>query len=650
MSGNRKSAAPWSRIPIALRDAIPPVLVLTALCAPVLGLGYFWDDYFFLTFKGHSGPGVYLFPDPDATFYRPVSQSLYFLFLRAFGDATGWWGHVLNALVLVLSVALLVSLASRLRGRTAGIMAGLVFAVLAPIPSLVAWVSCCQDLFAIAFLLATLLLRHSGKDVGAVLCAAGALFSKESALAVFPLLVFWDHLVGRRPTRTRFSLAAYGGLTLVWLLVHPAIRMLILRGFESAGPSYVGLSGVERGVTYLLHYTLTLLNVPVTGLSTTWPADLTWACAVAAVLLAGGLWFHRRRARDKEADRIPVARAIWIGVLIAVPSLLLPSFLVKHWATYFATIPAVGAALVLGTLLANLPRRHAGILLVAFLVLGVWCRGIDFGERVAWSERSFVVASRAMRALEGNVKRLLPQMPSGSQILVSVTGTGIRGIRQTLLDGQALRLLYDDPALRTLPPERYRPGYPANLLLRVTSDLAVVSIDPDSLRVEWSGTGQPHPWEINRPIRGIARGLAAAGETERAVRILTGLAGVEQGMERAYDQRLIAMIRLSEGRRKDAAAILDSTDGFAWGVAVEIVKKLFTESTSNAGLDSCAFEAFELSPTDPEVSRYLMKRFRSEGLVPEAVHFARRLVALRPGDPEAVALLKEFGDRRRRPI
>jgi len=210
-----------------------------------------------------------------------------------------------------------------------------------------------------------------------------------------------------------------------------------------------------------------------------------------------------------------------------------------------------------------------------------------------------------------------------------------------LLDGHALRVWYRDPTLITRRAERYDPRGTADFLVRVTSNLSVVAIDPDHMHVEWAGGAAPDPWEVNRPIRNYARGLAAAGDWDRAVASLQALANAEQGMERAYDWRLIAMLRLAQGKKAEAEAIIDTTYAFPWDVSVEIVKKLFTESSSSSAIDSCAYQAFGLSETDPNVLRYLMRKFWTEKWVPEAVHFARRLEALGQGDSETKDVLEK---------
>jgi hypothetical protein len=612
---------------------ILPGLVAVVLCAPLLGLGYFWDDYYFLTQKGGGNPTLFALPSPDWPLYRPLSQYLYFRFLQF--DPSGLLGHVTNLAILLLSVGFLVSLVSRLRGPTAGVLAGLAFATFGHVPALVGWVSCDQDLFAILFFLAALLLRDARKDLAAIACAVCAVFSKETALGWFPILIFWDHLVGRRPTRAGLHLAILGGFALAWSWIHPGIRTIFLHHFEPVAAGYVGRTRLASGMDHLFRYLLTLLNLPTTGISTRWPADRTWAGIVALALILPGIrHISRSRNPERPKDLISTRRVVWIALLMIVPAILLPAFLVRHWATYFASIASVGVAMLIGTVLAEarLPYRVAFFLV--FVPLGIWCRGLDYGEQAAWSERTFLAASHSARELEGNFKRLYPALPHRAQILFSATG-----IRQIFREGHAPQIWYRDPTITTSAPERYARGTSADFLVRATPELAIVGIDADSMRVRWSGVGTPNPVEINSPIRGYARGLAAAGFWERAVHMLERLSNVEQGMERAYDLRLIAMIRLAQGARGEAERIMNAADPFPRGTALEIVKKLYAESSLSSALDSCSFEAFGLSASDPAAVRYLMRWFWAKGWIPEAVHFARWLDALRPGDPESIEVL-----------
>jgi hypothetical protein len=203
------------------------------------------------------------------------------------------------------------------------------------------------------------------------------------------------------------------------------------------------------------------------------------------------------------------------------------------------------------------------------------------------------------------------------------------------VEGHAPQVWYGDPTVTTRAPQHYARGSGADFLVRITPELAIVGIDADSMRVRWSGGASPSPSEISQPIREYARGLAAAGSWERAVHMLEGLAAIEQGMERAYDLRLIAMIRLAQGARGEAERIMKTADAFPRATALEIVKKLYAQSSSSSALDSCSFEAFGLSASDPGPVRALMRWFWEKRWIPEAVHFAQWLAALRPGDPES---------------
>ena len=164
-----------SRVPgrlLGLANALPwilPCLVAFVLCAPLLGLGYFCDDFSYLTQRRGESSALFALPSPDWPQYRPVSQYLYFRFLQI--DSSGVLGHVANLAILLLSAGLLVSLVSRLRGQAAGVLAGLALVTFGHVPALVGWVSCGQDLFAILFLLAALLLRDARKDLAAMACA-----------------------------------------------------------------------------------------------------------------------------------------------------------------------------------------------------------------------------------------------------------------------------------------------------------------------------------------------------------------------------------------------------------------------------------------------------------------------------------------------
>jgi len=618
-----------------------PALVGVILSIPCLRLGYFWDDYLFLG-QGAGGDGPnFLLPDPGSTFYRPIAQGVYFLFLRFADPSGGFLGHVCNLAALAAAIALLVVLVSRLSGMRAGLFAGLAFASFGAVPSLVAWISCSQDLFAIAFVLAAFLLRHERRDVAALACATAAVLCKEPAIAAFPVLALWDHLIGRRAARPWIQFAAYGGVLLLWVIVHPGIRLLLGRGFQSGATGYVGLENPERWSLYLWRYVATLFNLPPPGFTKAPLDDRVAYGLVALVTMIAGVWyFDRRRKRERPEGQVRLRRIAWIAGLFGIPTLLLPTLLVRHWAPYFVCIPAVAFSMFLGPLLA---RQRAVVALAAlsvFLLLGLRYRIAHPVDEAAWTESVFVEAAGAVKQVRANFRTLFPAFPRNSQIVISTSSTGVRGIHGTLVDNQALRAWYHDPSLHAVTTLKRRPGAPAEFLVRITADLDVLAIDPDTHGVR-SATPVPSDLsEIDRPLRNYARAVAAGGESDRAIRILESLGRAGPMESRVYSERLIAAILLATGRRGGAERILKASPEITRDEALALVKRLLAEATESERLDEASFEAFGLSGTDPETLRWMMRDFRKDGLTAQADEFAKRLLRLAPGDPEAAGYLR----------
>src|SRR5262245_29092246 len=71
------------------------------------GLGYFWDDFYFLRTSGPGSWTTHLLPEGGAPFYRPIPLGLYFGFLRWLDPASGWLGHAVNAAVLIATIVFL---------------------------------------------------------------------------------------------------------------------------------------------------------------------------------------------------------------------------------------------------------------------------------------------------------------------------------------------------------------------------------------------------------------------------------------------------------------------------------------------------------------------------------------------------------------
>ena len=640
-SGSAGTRTPSAGLP-ALAAILAPALVAVVLALPRLTLGFFWDDYIFLT-NAQASPLTDLLPTPGYPFYRPLPRGALFDLLLLLGPHGALAAHALNLALLAASSALVASLALRLAGPVAGLLAGLAFAAFGPAPGLVAWASGAQDLFAIAFGLAALRLRHDRRALGSALALAAALLSKEPAVLFVPVLILWDYLLGRRPFRVLRHAALYGGIAVLWAAAHPALRVLAPGSVGAPAPGYLGPGAPGEWALRLGWYAVTLLNLPITWLATPWPGELTWAAAAAAVIGITAYWGIRRPPTLPPPEPISVARAAGLAAVIAVPQLLLPALTVRVWLPYFACLAAIGSALWLGVAVARAPASLATLGLVAYVGLGVWCRGMDVRDRPVFTEQTFVEASRAARALEGNFHSLTPTLPRGTLVSLSIGATGRLGIHQTLTEGRALRIWYSDPALTAVAPERHRSGGRPEVLMRVTSDLTVVEIDPDRIDFRWEGSDSLDAGEVTRPIRAYWRGAAASGQVDRAVAGLRRLAGEDDQAYRDYDRRLAAMLLLAARRQAEARSILDSTAALPRGLAVDFVKKLLSETSGDATQDSSAFPAFGISASDPGVARYLMRAFHAEGQETLARQFALRVQEARPGDMESEAILRLRG-------
>jgi hypothetical protein len=618
------------------------VVVLNLPCLP---LGYFWDDFFFLSFPGHAGVWPHLLPDPQGTFYRPIPLGVYFGFLRLLDPVNGILGHVLNLVALLGAVVLLVILVSRLCGPRAGLFSGLIFASYGNVPGLVAWTSGSQDLFAILFVTAAFLLRHRGRNVAALACAAAGLLCKEPAIAAFPALILWDRIVGREPKRPWLELAGYASVALAWASVHPGIHLLAGRGFRSGSTMYVGIEHPERWGLYFGRYLMTLINLPPPRLVAPWWEDRAWYGLGALAILIGGLWHLDRGGRTEGGARpVPLARVGWISALFALPCLLMPTILVRHWAPYFACLPALGAAMFLGPALARQGRFTAVAALSTFLLLGIWCRGLGSEGEWILGESAMVESSGAVRTVRANFQKEFPAFPKGSQVVVSFGTSGIRGIQSALIDGQALGLWYRDPTLRTVRINDRRAGAPAEYFVRVTDDLDLLAVDLDTMRIRSARRPTPDVAEIHRPLINFARSVAAGGETDRAVRIVRGLERLEPAEMRVFNDRLIGSMLLAAGRRGEADSLLAATEPFPQEVALKLVRGLLAEASPSEKLDDAAFEAFGLSGSDPRVIGPILLWLQSNGSTAQAAWFAIKMQRLAPGDRQSADVLRAAAD------
>lgn len=651
VSGSSATAAvPRSvTVPTGLLIYAIPALVAVVLSLPCLAFTFQWDDYDFLTNALLRKTGD-LLPDPADPFYRPISRGVYFLVLNAFGDQGVLVGHLLNLAFLAGVVLLLVRLAWRLAGPTAAVLAGLVFAGLGSVPTLIGWICCDQDLLSMLFILAALHAQLFQKRGLALLWTAAALLSKETALAVIPALVLLDAVLGRKPARTARTMAAYGALVLAWGLMHPAVRILVSRGLASGATGYVGLENPARWPVYFIQYALTMVNLRVTTPLPQWPVHLT----VPLVGAVGLTWFilNQERRDPPVADRegeYSSARVLALAGLMCIGPLVLTSTIIRGWAPYYAAYSALGLTIAAGVVLARLPASVRIGTLAVFLTLGVWSRASNPDPETP-TETNFRLWTQALERVSANFRKLHTKLPPGSQLLVSVQARGRGGVYTHIYAFDVVRVWYRDPTLRTRKPtERDARGGPEFLFV-ITPDWDVVEIDPASLSARSASGRDPDYAYCEGAVRAYASGLARSGEIDRAVGLLLHMPEISTRM-RGVHHRLAATLLLAEAREAEADSLLSKEPPIERGYAIANLRAVLAEQPPGRPYDDFALRAFGIASTDADAMRELMRWFVSMRYAEVAIRFAERVEALSPGDPEAAtarAKMQAILDKRKR--
>ncbi len=359
-------------------------------CAVVVYLGalanrFAFDDQAIILMNPlvHSWAGVwqafthsYWPPAFGGEFYRPLPIVSYTVDAQV-GHGAAWLFHLVNLLWHAAVSVFVAVLARRWRGDTAGLIAGLLFAVhpvhVEAVANLVGRAELMAALFTVASVYAALVWDNVGWSAAAL--TAGIL-CKENA-AVVPGLVIWAWLLGiGRPSRARMLV-----FVAAWTLVIAAcfwVRWLVLHGYMGRGDlaAFVGadalsvrltgiaeLTDVARLIIFPLH--LRVDYSPLERTSVTTPLDARFISGVATLaLLLVLIVLAWRRGRKVEAFGLG-----WIAIsYVPASNLLVPiGVLVAERALY---LPTVGLALAAGVWLAELRPSFYRPVVAALVVLG----------------------------------------------------------------------------------------------------------------------------------------------------------------------------------------------------------------------------------------------------------------------------------------
>jgi len=632
----RGAVIPETRVSRAIAWVSPPLLAIL-LVLPLFSLSYLYDDFDFLgraqTFHVRD-----LLPDPGTLYYRPLSREAYFALLYAIDPRHAIWGHLGNAALLCLAALLVACLARRVAGTRAGLLAGVVFASLGAFPTLVGWVSCSQDVFAVTLVLLALHFQLADRIALAALATALALLSKETSIAFLPAIVLARWLLERKPYHLRATLVSQVAIAGLWAAFHPGIRLLISRRFESS-PEAMGsltFSGADRWGSIWRSFA-TLGNLPLVAPSSTgWSSALTPFFFAGAVLLAAAIAIVFRHRADRTAGTPSMPRVLSLGALLTIPAVLLISALVRRWQPYYLVLPSIGTSFLAGVAGARLPRVPAAIVAIGFLALGIWYRGTDLGPSIP-TEINLRPPSDRLRRVEANFLALLPRLDGAAHVYVTTETPEDRDIPFHLIRFQVLRIWYRNPAIETMHPERRRPNPPGERLAWIAPDLSLHAIDPVTLQTRSVG-GVADSLGYGATLRAFAQGLAASGETDRAVRILLAMRESDPWYT-SYDRRLAAALLLAQNRRAEADSLLHVTPFFNREDSIEAAAELLA-NPPRLDLDAPVLTAMGLSPDAPEDARAMMRWFALNRYPEATIRFAQRLLAKTPNDAEAAAVLR----------
>jgi len=331
--------------------ALVGTLGLAALYAAPLATGFLNDDLFFLEDALRRPLTESLLGlDPLGNYYRPLSRQIYFAVLGPVGGGLPWLFHAVDFAVFLAALALLADALRALLPRP-GVMAGVLFFAVLPFQRVnLTWISCSQDLLALALALAALALHRRDRIAAAALCGVLAMASKESAWPLPLALAAWDVWAGGRAWRDAARRAAPLAIAgAAWIALATAIRT-----GHSGGGDFLrfGPQGFVAAWVHMLQSFAGLEHPSgiLEGLANRGP-DLL------ALLAAGALAWWLAPAREAAAARTPPPRPI---VTLAVAWMLLFGLVlgpVAHtWSAYYYTLAAVGAAMLVGLACARIGR------------------------------------------------------------------------------------------------------------------------------------------------------------------------------------------------------------------------------------------------------------------------------------------------------
>jgi hypothetical protein len=314
---------------------------LTSLYAGPLRTGFLNDDYLFLE-EAQRRPLAESVTSlgPLGNYFRPISRQLYFEALAPLAAERPWVFHAVNYAIFLVALGLLADLLKAVASWP-GAMAGTLYFATLPFQRVnLLWISCAQDLLALALALGAVALFRRGRDGWAALAYLVAVFSKESALPLPLGLAAWALWAEGSTARARLPrrLAPFAAVAVLWIGAtlwirarHPAAAPLsfapdhFLAGYVHGLQSLVGLDHPENLWSRLARHG---------------PQPLA-----LGLLLPLALLFRGTPGPGPERPW----RSVGFGLAWFAAFAVVTGPVASSWSSYYYTLAAVGGAVAVAT-------------------------------------------------------------------------------------------------------------------------------------------------------------------------------------------------------------------------------------------------------------------------------------------------------------
>jgi len=487
--------------------ALLAALALTALYRDALRTPFLSDDHQFLEEAGDRPFLEWLTrPDPLGGYFRPLSRQVYFELLRPLAERNEAVLHAENLGVFLVSLALLIDLLALLQARGA-LAAGLYFAVLPFQRVNLTWVSCIQDLLALAATLGALACFRRGRLRLALLAYATAITSKEAALPLPAALWAWDAWVERRPWQeTLRRIAPFGAVGLLCFTVG-----LVMRAGSGAAPLlHFDPAHFAAGYAHMIQ---SLLGLEQPGVFAGALLEHGPALAPLLLLVPLALWPPPRDPGAVPPGRPAALAAFSLVWLVAFGFVTGP--VASTWSAYYYTLAAVGAALLAGLVLAR-ADRWGWLALTAGLL---WWHSASSGSRTfavvdrpwVWTSHLTSFYFERASALTGTLSRqLLSLEPAPPQEARFFFATLPSWAVFQMGNGAQIRYLYRDPTLASFFYSQFSESTAADHPCRF------IFWDGTSLRHLYAGSRDPF-FQVGTDLLLLDRPEGAAHAFRRAL-------------------------------------------------------------------------------------------------------------------------------------